>query len=151
MGKSRRVLPGGKHLQGRDATMVGQKKMKMKSVLATTFAFAFLGSAMAQSPTATLVGTVRDAQRAVIVDAEVKVRDTNTNAIRTAKTNAQGEYSISGLDPGTYDVVISSTAFKEVENPSITLQALQTARFDATLSVGSVAQEVVVTTEVGLL
>jgi Carboxypeptidase regulatory-like domain/TonB dependent receptor len=131
--------------------MVGQKKMKMKSVLATTFAFAFLGSAMAQSPTATLVGTVRDAQRAVIVDAEVKVRDTNTNAIRTAKTNAQGEYSISGLDPGTYDVVISSTAFKEVENPSITLQALQTARFDATLSVGSVAQEVVVTTEVGLL
>jgi hypothetical protein len=106
---------------------------------------------MAQSPTATLVGTVRDPQRAVIVGAEINVRDLNTNAIRIAKTDAQGEYTISGLDPGTYDVIISKATFKEVENPTITLEAMQSARFDATLPVGSVNQEVVVNTEVGAL
>src|SRR5580692_11516274 len=112
--------------------------MKMKSVLATVaLSFGLLGSALAQAPTATLVGTVRDAQRAVIVDAEVNVRDLNTNAVRIAKTNAQGEYTISGLDPSTYDVVISKATFEELENPSITLQTQQTARFDATLTIGS--------------
>ena len=126
--------------------------MKIESALATaTFALTLLGSAIAQSPTATLVGTVRDSQHAVVVDAEVTVRDTSTNAVRAAKTNAQGEYSISGLDPSTYDVVISKTAFKEVENPTITLEALQTARFDATLQVGTVEQKVEVNTEVGVL
>jgi type 1 fimbria pilin len=74
--------------------------MKMKSVLVTAvLAFVSLSAALAQAPTATLVGTVRDTQRAVIVGAEVNVRDVNTNAVRIAKTDAQGEYTISGLDP----------------------------------------------------
>ncbi len=126
--------------------------MKMKSALATAaLTLGLLGSAIAQSPTATLVGTVRDPQRAVIVGAEINVRDLNTNAIRIAKTDAQGEYTISGLDPSTYDVLISKATFKEVENPTITLEAMQSARFDATLPVGSVNQEVIVNTEVGAL
>jgi hypothetical protein len=126
--------------------------MKMKSALAIfAVTFAFYSSAMAQAPTATLVGTVRDSLRAVIVGAEVNVRDVNTNAARVAKTDAQGEYTISGLDPSTYDVIISKASFREVENPSITLAAEQTARFDVVLPVGSVKQEVVVTTEVGVL
>src|SRR5580700_6297473 len=125
--------------------------MKMKSVLATVaLSFGLLGSALAQAPTATLVGTVRDAQKAVIVDAEVNVRDVNTNSVRIAKTDRQGEYTVSGLDPSTYDVIISKATFEEVENPTITLEALQTARFDAVLPVGSVTQEVKVTTEVGV-
>jgi len=126
--------------------------MKMKSVLVTAvLAFVSLSSALAQAPTATLVGTVRDTQRAVIVGAEVNVRDVNTNAVRIAKTDAQGEYTISGLDPSTYDVIISKPSFQEVENPTIMLEALQTARFDAVLPIGSVSQEVKVTTEVGAL
>jgi Carboxypeptidase regulatory-like domain/TonB-dependent Receptor Plug Domain/TonB dependent receptor len=126
--------------------------MNMKSVLATAaLTLGFLGSAFAQAPTATLVGTVRDTQRAVIVGAEINLRDLNTNAVRIAKTDAQGQYTLSGLDPSSYDVIISKDTFREVENPSVTLQAMQTARFDATLQIGSVSQEVVVTTEVGVL
>ena len=127
--------------------------MKMKSALAVAvLTFGSLGSALAQSPTATLVGTVRDAQRAVVVGAEVNVRDVNTNAVRIAKTDARGEYTIPGLDPSTYDVIISKdTFYKELENPSVTLEAEQTARFDATLTIGSVTQEVKVTTEVGVI
>jgi hypothetical protein len=132
--------------------MVGQLEMKMKFSLATAFlTFAFFGSAIAQAPTATLVGTVRDTQHLVIVGADVTVRDVNTNAVRVTKTGPQGEYSVSGLDPSTYDVTISKAGFQEVENQSVTLEALQTARFDATLPVGSVTQEVKVTEEVGAL
>ncbi len=133
--------------------MVGQHEMNMKSALATAFlTFAFLGSAaLAQAPTATLVGTIRDPQRAVIVGAEVNVRDVNTNAVRVAKSDAHGEYTIPGLDPGTFDVIVSKEGFQEVENPSVTLEAQQTARFDAMLPVGSVTQEVKVTTEVGAI
>ena len=126
--------------------------MKMKSVLAAAvLTFSSLGSSLAQSPTATLVGTVRDPQHAVIVGAEVNVRDVNTNAVRIAKTDARGEYTIPGLDPSTYDVIVSQDTFQELENPSVTLEAEQTARFDAMLTVGSVTQEVKVTTEVGVI
>lgn len=132
--------------------MVGRLEMKTKLALAlAALTIGFSASAGAQAPTATLVGTVRDSQKSLIVGADVTVRDVNTNAVRTAKTGPQGEYSISGLDPSTYDVTIAKTAFETVEDPSITLEALQTARFDATLQVGSVTQEVKVTEEVGAL
>ena len=144
-----RSLPG-------DATEPGEGPAKfgmtMKFLLAAaSLSLVSLGAACAQAPTATLVGTVRDSQKAVIVGADINVRDLDTNAVRVAKTDARGEYTISGLDPGTYDVIISKASFQEVENPEITLQALQTARFDAMLPIGSVTQEVKVTTAVGNL
>lgn len=127
--------------------------MKIQFAFATAvLSFGFLlGSAGAQAPTATLVGTVRDSQHAVVVGADVAVRDVNTNAVRVVKTNGQGEYTVSGLDPSTYDVVITKQGFEVLENPTVTLEALQEARFDATLTIGSVTQEVKVTTDVGAL
>jgi Carboxypeptidase regulatory-like domain/TonB dependent receptor/TonB-dependent Receptor Plug Domain len=126
--------------------------MHIKSaVAAIALMFGFLNFAAAQAPTGTLVGRVSDTARAVVTGASVRVRDLSTNEIRTAKTNAQGEYTVSDLDPSTYEVTISMASFKEVDESSIELQAGQTARFDVVLQVGSVEEKVEVTTEVGVL
>lgn len=108
-------------------------------------------SAMAQGGTATLVGRVTDPSHAVIVGATVVVRDLNSDAVRTVKTNKEGDYTVSDLTPGDYDVLITMPSFKEEEQPTFSLQTGQTARFDVTLQVGSVSEKVTVTTEIGAL
>ena len=109
------------------------------------------GAVFAQDNTATLVGRVTDPTHAVIVGATVMVRDLNTDAIRTATTDKQGEYTVPDLTPSTYSIMIARPGFKDLEQPSVELQVGQTARFDATLVVGSATETVTVTTEVGAL
>src|ERR1700678_2369329 len=58
--------------------------------------------AVAQAPTATLVGQVTDSTNASVVGATVSVRDTATNLMRTAPTGPGGEETISDLPIGTF-------------------------------------------------
>jgi hypothetical protein len=34
---------------------------------------------------------------------QIRVRDVNTNEIRTARSSGEGEYTVSSLPPGTYE------------------------------------------------
>jgi outer membrane receptor protein involved in Fe transport len=124
--------------------------MKLISALFTLMLIT-AGTAVAQDDTATLVGRVTDSQHAVIPGATIMVRDVNSDARRTAATDKQGEYTVADLPPGTYDVTISKPSFKEDEQPMVTLETGQTARFDATLVVGAITEIVTVTTKVGAL
>ena len=128
------------------------------SKLYSTAAFAiflmmFAGGnpALAQAPTATLVGQVVDVSRAAIAGATIKVRNTATNEVRTAKTGSRGEYSVTTLTPGVYNVTISMEGFQELRETRLELSVAQTARLDATLKIGSTTESVSVTADVGLL
>jgi hypothetical protein len=105
----------------------------------------------AQEPTATLVGRVEDPAHAVVPGVSIQVRNKDTNEMRTATTGKQGEYTVSALTPGNYDVLIVAPNFKEVHEPALTLEADQTARLDVQLVVGSTHEEVTVTMEIGTL
>ncbi len=93
-------------------------------------------AAVAQLPTATIVGQVMDPTNAVVVGAKVEVRDMSTNQKRTAVTTDKGEYTVSALLPGTYEVTITQTGFKKLVESNLDLGADQTARLDAKLEVG---------------
>lgn len=108
-------------------------------------------AALAQAPTATLVGHVVDPSNAAVVGATVQTRDVATNQVRTVQTGSQGEYTISDLSIGVFDVTISKSGFEELRKTGLELAADQTARLDATLQVGSTVQTVAVTADVGLL
>jgi hypothetical protein len=107
--------------------------------------------AVAQAPTATLVGQVTDSTSASVVGATISVRDTATNLTRTAQTGPEGEYTVSNLPIGTFDVTISKTGFVELKKTGLELAADQTARLDATLKIGTAVETVSVTANVGLL
>ena len=111
----------------------------------------FAGRALAQAPTATLVGQVTDSTNAAVVGATVEVRDTATNLTRTTETGPKGEYTVSDLSIGIFDVAISKTGFAELKKTGLELAADQTARLDATLKIGSTVETVAVTADVGLL
>ena len=112
---------------------------------------AVANAAMAQAPTASVVGRVTDASAAPIPDANIQVRNVNTNEIRTAKSSAQGEYTIADLPPGLYEVSIDKAGFKQLRQTNLELRVDQTARVDARLALGAVSETVSVTANVPLM
>src|SRR5689334_8956282 len=123
----------------------------------STLAFAALVSAALFSPAhaqvlyGSIVGQVSDASGAIVPGATVKLTQQETNQIRTAVTNASGDYSFPSVPSGTYDVSVSKEGFQAYNARGVALAAGTTVRVDGNLRVGTVADTVLVTAESALL
>jgi hypothetical protein len=107
--------------------------------------------AVAQLPTASVLGNVKDSSGASVPNATVTARNTDTNLTRTVKTEEDGSYRLSELSVGHYEVKAERTGFKTELRTGLTLEVTQSAVINFTLEVGSTVQEVVVTGEVPLV
>ena len=65
-------------------------------------------AASAQEPTGAIEGTVTDPQNAIVVNATVTARNTDTNLNRTVTTGDDGNFAIRQLPPGNYEVTVTS-------------------------------------------
>jgi hypothetical protein len=110
-----------------------------------------LAPVLAQNPTATIVGTIRDATGAVIAGASIGVRNTETNDVRTAQAGAEGEFTLPNLPAGIYEVTVRHTGFRTLIEKNLELQLEQVARLDLKLEVGGVAETIEVTATIPLL
>jgi hypothetical protein len=97
---------------------------------------------VAQQATAVLTGSVKDASGAVIVGAKVTLRNTQTNAVRTATTDKDGGYLFNLVSIGTYDLKIEEAGFDTYIRKGITLEINQNARLDVALRIGKASQVV---------
>jgi hypothetical protein len=113
-----------------------------KFCLASFAILTLSASMLAQSFLGSINGTVKDSTGAVVPDSNVTLTEVDTGVQQTTKSNAAGDYSLPDLKPGTYMVAVTKEGFKEVRSSNIVLTANQTARFDAVLQVGNVAQSV---------
>src|SRR6266853_6919856 len=109
-------------------------------------AFLFLVSLplLAQSPTATVNGRVRDTTGAVVRDADVQLINDRTNIKYPTKTNSEGIYSIIGVTPGIYRLQVSKTGFKTIIQSDIALNVLDARAINFELPVGAVSEIVTV-------
>ena len=99
----------------------------------------------AQVASGSIVGSVRDASGAVVIGATVTVRNTETGIAHVVKSNSEGQYVVTLLQPGTYSVTVERQGFKKAVQPAFKLDVNQTSRVDITLAVGSVSESVEVT------
>ena len=77
------------------------------SLLSAVFAVLLIANtAFAQSETGQITGKVTDPNGAVVTGAAVTLSSVETGAQRTATTNDEGVYTITNLQPGTYEVVV---------------------------------------------
>jgi hypothetical protein len=116
--------------------------------------FAFVGapSLLAQRITASLEGTVKDTNGAVIPNAAVAVTNTGTGVVTRANTTSEGNFSISNLPPGPYSVAVTAPGFKRLVRNGLVLDVDQTAHLDdLVLPLGQVAETVEVTSSEPLL
>jgi hypothetical protein len=89
-----------------------------------------------------LTGTVTDPSGAAVPGANVEALNTGTGDVRKTTTNNEGIYLFSDLQPGTYRVTISSTAFANTVLEGAGVTANQVRRVDATLQVAQTNQTV---------
>jgi len=99
-------------------------------------------AALAQSVTATLVGSVTDASGALLPNAVVTLSNQATGEVKTSQTNRTGEYRFTLLRPGLYALTAERPGFKRSAIPAIELQVDQTARIDVALQIGQVSESV---------
>src|SRR5205085_8208534 len=95
--------------------------------------------------TAALNGSVRDAAGQAIPGAVITLRELATNQTRQAMSEADGQYRISVLPVGTYEVRVESTGFAPYVNPQVTIALGSTTTLDITLNPAGVKAEVTVT------
>jgi A-macroglobulin complement component/alpha-2-macroglobulin family protein/carboxypeptidase family protein/MG2 domain-containing protein/A-macroglobulin receptor len=93
---------------------------------------------------AEIVGTVTDPTGAVVAQARVELREVSSGKIRKAVTNAVGQFLLSGVPAGAYEVQVSTLGFKTAKQ-ELTLLARDQIELSATLSVGQSSQVVEVT------
>src|ERR1019366_2841811 len=109
--------------------------------------FGFVVTACAQKDTGSIVGVVRDPSGAVIAGAKVKVTEVDQGTSFDTSTNASGEYVVTPLRIGRYDVTVEKQGFKKAVVGPIVLDVQARPAVDVTLQVGQVAETVVVASQ----
>jgi len=99
---------------------------------------------LAQIPTGTVSGVVRDQAGAVIAGIDVVAISRATAQVRRTTTREQGEYSLPALLPGEYEVSVEAAGFRKTARAA-TVEAGVTTTADFDLPVGDVTESVRVT------
>ncbi|MGN6185953.1 MAG: TonB-dependent receptor [Thermoanaerobaculia bacterium] len=97
--------------------------------------------------TGNLFGVVTDDSGAVLPGVTVTVRSPQLQGTRDTVTNAQGEYNLQLLPPGTYSVEFTLEGLKPVTREGVQVQLDQTTKINATLSMGAVTEAITVTAD----
>ena len=108
------------------------------------------GVAMAQSTSGDLVGTVKDATGALLPGAKIMVTNEDTKVSTSVTAGGSGEFRVSNLLPGSYDLTVSSAGFQTYTLTGIAVDLNKTATSNVTLSIGS-SQTVEVSAESGVV
>jgi hypothetical protein len=94
----------------------------------------------------TLAGTVRDPSGAVLPGVTVEASSpVLIEKVRTATTDATGQYRIESLQPGTYSVTFTLSGFSTFKHEDVELSGTGVIKIDADMKVGGVAETVTVT------
>src|SRR5687768_15336233 len=101
--------------------------------------------AAAQTGTGSIAGTVRDTTGAVLPGVTVEASSPALiEKVRSADTDASGQYKIIELPPGVYTVTFGLSGFSGVRREGIELTTGFTATVNADLRVGNIAETITV-------
>ena len=122
--------------------------VQVLSLLLTVSAAATLRG---QTALATVTGTVNDPTGAVVANAPISVRNMENGQVFTAASSDTGNYTVSQLPIGDYDLTVAVTGFKTYTHTKFHLAAAQVMREDIVLQVGQTSDSVTVTADASLL
>jgi carboxypeptidase family protein/TonB-dependent receptor-like protein len=100
--------------------------------------------AFAQTESARISGRVADLSGAVIVGAECKITNIETNVSTTTATNKDGIYVIPDLHPAIYSLTIQKAGFRTVVRLNLQLYVQDAVNENFTLAVGLASETITV-------
>ncbi len=123
----------------------------MRSLKIAVCLFGLAGAMFAQGDRGTITGTVADPAGAVVANAPIQAKHVETGTVYEAATTNTGNYTLSQLPVGTYEVNVTVPGFKKYTRAGLTVQVAETLRVDVELQVGSASESVTVTEAATLL
>ncbi len=121
-----------------------RRTLTVSAAIAGSF-FLMSSTGLAQVESGRIVGTIYDQNKAVIPSATVTVTKIATNTSQKAATSAEGEYVITPVDPGVYNISVSAPGFKKMIRTGVEIQVGQIAREDFSMPIGQSTTTVEVT------
>jgi len=103
----------------------------------------------AQSTNASLTGRITDPSKGAIADAKIGAVRAGTNIRYETTTNTSGEYYLTNLPPGLYQIEIEKPGFKKLIKPEVILHVQDAIELNFELTLGSTSETIRV--EAGLL
>ncbi len=104
-------------------------------------------AASAQQGLGGLRGIITDAQGAVLPGVTVTVTSPTMLGPQVGVTNAQGEYRVLNLPPGTFTLTAELTGFATFERPGILLRAGATFQVDVLMQLSTLQETITVTAD----
>ncbi|MBP7777182.1 MAG: TonB-dependent receptor [Acidobacteria bacterium] len=104
-------------------------------------------AASAQQGLGGLRGIITDAQGAVLPGVTVTVTSPTMLGPQVGVTNAQGEYRVLNLPPGTFTLTAELTGFATFERPGILLRAGATFQVDVQMQLSTLQETITVTAD----
>ena len=106
---------------------------------------------VAQAPTGTILGTVKDSSGASLPGATVTLRNIDTNLTRTAMTEQDGSYRFAEQPVGHYEIKAEAAGFRTEVRTGLNLEVTQQGVINFTLQVGATTQQVTITSDIPLV
>lgn len=94
---------------------------------------------------ATLRGTVKDPQGAILRDATVTLLNERTKEERRTQSSEDGTYTFTAVAPGTYTLKAEATGFKTSSQPNLNIETSGTQGIDITMEIGQPSETVTIT------
>src|SRR5438132_11799142 len=107
------------------------------------------GSVIAQVASGSLVGTITDQTGAVVAGATVTAKSKATGAEKTVTTGANGDYEITALQPGEYDVTVEASGFTKTVQQAAKVSVSSRATYNLLLKPAGAEDVVTITGEAG--
>ena len=120
--------------------------MRGRSIVVLATILLLAATLHAQVDTGQILGTVTDQQGAALAGAVVTLTNTDTNAVLTQRTDAQGSYQFVSLRIGVYFLTAEAPGFAKMTQTNVALNIQQSVVANLTLKPGSVQSTVEVTT-----
>src|SRR5271163_5037749 len=116
----------------------------MKSPILVVVCLLSVVAVSAQTETARISGRVTDLSGGVIVGAQCKVTNIETEVSVTTTTNEDGIYVLPDLHPATYRLTIEKQGFRTVVQPTLQLYVQDAINENFTLAIGPASESVTV-------
>ena len=101
----------------------------------------------AQTSNGSVIGNVTDPAGNAVVGAKISATNLETGAVRATNTDAQGDYRIESVPPGTYDISISATGFETAVHKGLVVPATTIVTSNAALKVGQTSEVIEVSAD----
>jgi len=124
---------------------------RVRAIAFLLFLLAAAPPALAQGTWGQILGHVLDPTGAAVPGAAVRAVNVATGVESKAETGSSGDYVISYLIPGTYNVTMEDAGFEKYSRENILVEINSRVTVDATLKIGNAQETVRVTEQAALL